>query len=120
MTDEQFAQLLQRLDQLAGKLGDGGQGIWAATLAQAPIDGWASVFWYLTLAACGYGLYRMWKHILSKDWGYNSPEVPAGILSVIYAIVVFVTIAALPVMIAAFVNPNYWALRHLLGMLTKK
>jgi hypothetical protein len=62
----------------------------------------------------------MWKYILSKEWGYSSPEVPAGIVSLIYAVLVFVTLVSLPVMIAAFVNPNYWALRHLLGLLTKK
>src|SRR5688572_2108204 len=98
MTDEQFAALLKRLDQLTNKLGDGAGGLWNTLLAQAPIDGWVTILFFAVVAAAGYGVVRMWRWALKE---MDERAIPALIVSGLYSIFFVCSLVALPTTIAA-------------------
>ncbi len=111
------------LEQLATKLGTTTEYLWAAMLRQAPIDGvvWiiqtvfvvASVFVLrsLSLVTC--------RKIQSDDWDelgiiFGALLVLGWLFILILCVVIFFNIS---IILAAFFNPEYWALDQILSKL---
>ena len=121
MTDEQFAELLKRLDQLTGKLGGGTDGLWTATLAQAHIEGIVAIAFYVLILALGYVVWMAWGWYKRSPDNYCKADRLFGVAMVtgLYVALVSAALATLPLTIAAFTNPNYWAIRHLFSQLKR-
>jgi hypothetical protein len=121
------AALQQQLAALAEKLGTTAERLWAVILVQQPINAvfdclsfvgflvltvwWARIVWKKTTPQKGQ------EYV---DWG-DDPAVFFSWLSVV--VLVFIAIytiaASTPQWVAAFVNPEYAALRDLFSMMRK-
>jgi len=110
-------QLTDLLGQLAAKLGTTIELLWTVLIRQAPIDGVVSIFQYI--------LVIIWTFIAVKytKWfikGINSGdrEEDWWILIVVgWLFTIGLLLAlffSLPDTVAAFINPQYWALEHVL------
>lgn len=107
-------ETLTLLTALSEKLGTTTEYLWSALLWQAPITGSVHLLLLITLS---FGFIYLAKRLhSSKD---NIPEDEYFLAMVIVAafgvFLVLIFAAALPSIIAAFFNPEYWALRQIVS-----
>jgi hypothetical protein len=111
-------QIVAVLGPLAAKLGVAAEHLWAVLLRQAPITGAMSLVFYAFLIACCFGLFRWIKFVRDKvdndrwdEISYLGPIL--GAIPLVIGIVI--AIDYLPLTVAAFFNPEYWALHEIIG-----
>jgi cbb3-type cytochrome oxidase subunit 3 len=99
------------LQQLAQKLGTTTTYLWKILVQQALISSIADVVLILLLIPCWIFMYKMHRKLVEED---NYEEVAPGISMLLggiaLIIVTIMSIFKLPLTIAGFVNPEYWAL----------
>ena len=115
------------IEKLAEKLGTTAEHLWEVLLHQAPISGVVALVTDIVMALVAVGLVRFVKNKTTKPvkTEYNKyPEAEweeegaafawAGI--VIYFLITGVVVSgSAEGILAAFFNPEYWALSHILG-----
>lgn len=107
------------LRELAEKLGTTTEHLWGVLIAQARIEGWVDVGWLALLICVTVPFAKFCMQWLSKERQYNE-EARGIILFVAGALLTvtwFATLARVPLMLAAFFNPEYWALHELMQRL---
>ena len=109
---------LLMLQTLATKLGTTVDFLWAVLIKQAPIDGALYLLLLAFLGAIGYGLFRWAKYSIKNDID-EIVWLPYGIASVLYIGVVIITIGYGPTAFSGFFNPDYWALKQIIGTVRK-
>lgn len=112
------------IDKLATKLGTTSDYLWGVLIKQAPISGVVDVIQNLLVISFVYLLIRcaLWvrhKDATDKrgDWGWL--YMPVGIASFVAAIAVLICVSYLQITVAAFLNPEYWALHEIMGAIRK-
>ena len=110
-------RVLDLVDQLAQTLGTTTDLVWGALLHQAPISAAATLMLLLFLwVALIFGTRSIFKHWTTI--AENAMEFGAILAVFIVSLVTLVlTIGEGLNMLAGFFNPNYWALRHILGLI---
>ena len=107
-------QIAKSLDLIAAKLGVGAEVLWAALLKQAPIDSACSL---LLAGLTVIGGYFYFKKLL--PWAAEMDElhhVAGAVLGGIALLATSITLLfSLDMILAGFLNPDYWALKQLLG-----
>ena len=106
------------LQTLATKLGTTVDFLWATLIKQAPIDGAFYLLLLAFLGAIGYGLFRWAKYNLQS----NIDEivwVPYGVATIFYLIAAIIALGYGPVAFSGFFNPDYWALKQIIGTVRK-
>jgi hypothetical protein len=105
------------LEQLAAKLGVAVDVLWAALMRQALISGIADLIFLGAVAAF---LFGTWKYVVlvhrkveAREWD-EIAWLPCGFVAVAMVGITFAALAGLPMMFAAFFNPEYWALMRIL------
>ena len=110
-------RVLDLVDQLARAMGTTADVVWAALLHQAPISATAILILLLFLwAALIIGVWSTFKHWAAI--AENNMEF--GVILAIFVggmTTLVLTIGEGVTMLAGFVNPNYWALRHILKLI---
>lgn len=121
--EQQIAPLLEKL---AAKLGTTAEHLWGVLVKQAPIDGTVELVGAILMFIGTFILIKKLPKIINyieeKDnEGLTIVSVFGGVLGgvaiVTYAILFLATLSTL---IAAFFNPEYWALQHILSLLKNK
>ena len=109
------SELIKLLADLANKLGTTTERLWSCLLRQAPIEG---IIYLIVWVVYGVVLWRVFKWVKEfpkSDWNDafldNLPMV-IFICVVISSLVIFG--AALPMIVAALFNPEYWALKQII------
>ena len=110
-------RVLDLVDQLAQAMGTTTDMVWAALLRQAPISAAATLmlllFLWVALIFGTRSIFKHWTTIVENDMGCG-----ATLAVFIGGFVIFVlTLGGGFNMLAGFFNPNYWALRHILGLI---
>ena len=121
------AALQQQLAALAAKLGTTAERLWTVILVQQPINAVFDALSFVGFLVLTVWWARfMWKKTTPQkgqeyvDWGDNPLLFFSWISVVVLAIIAIYTIAdSTPRWVAAFVNPEYAALRDLLHMMRK-
>ena len=107
-------QTAEALKAIAAQIGTTSEHLWAALVAQAPIDGVATLLQVLILAAVTYAHVGLTR----KAWaGFDrnpGPTITAGIAWLPLTIIWMSAFFYIPMLIAAFLNPEYWALKEIL------
>lgn len=108
-----------KLIELAETMGVTAEYLWAALLRQAPIEATMQLmFWLLAIALAAWG----WSRRLEEHWAVGD-SVSADTVAILFARVVgsLVAVMALlwrvPMILAGFFNPEYWALTQVLEAL---
>ncbi len=111
--------LSNQLAILAAKLNVSVDALYIALRKQALLDGLSIIFLYAVLAFCGYILFRWGRKIQKKvserydDGGEGFAWV---MLASLWGFAVLLCICFLPNTLAAFLNPDYWALHQILSL----
>lgn len=115
------------IEKLAEKLGTTAEHLWGVLLHQAPISGAVDLATVVVVVLAAIGLVRFvkgktTKPAETKDERYTHAEWEeegAGLAwlgTAIYLIITgLVVIGSAQGIVAAFFNPEYWALSHILG-----
>lgn len=107
-------ELDKALAVLAEKLGTNVEHLWGVLIRQAPIDGTVDLLQY-ALITIGCWLWWRWcKRVMES----NQDEIiylPLTLVAVALGILVIAAFFCLPNTVAAFLNPEYWALKQVLG-----
>lgn len=115
-------QALKALELLAAKLGVGAQALWAALIRQAPISSAMDVLVALLTAAFGYWYFRRylpWSQSVNAD--LELPAIAGVFLGGITLLVLAIgTLFSADIILAGFINPDYWALKQLASMVKSK
>lgn len=104
------------LRELATKMGVTVEFLWGTLVAQAPIYGVSCLLMYLLYIPLIYAH----KRVLKWTDEFNDPTDATFARGASWVIVGMFTVAGvtqLPLILAAFFNPNYWALQHLLKLM---
>lgn len=113
--DDKTATLLQ---QLATKLGTTGEYLWGVLVRQAAVSGITDLIQYGILFGCVYG-YCKWMTSGERDFESGGDSWPlALLLGVPLGIIVIIAFFCFPNTITAFVNPEYWALKRVLSVVS--
>lgn len=111
-------KLTQLVEQLAAKLGVAVDLIWDALLRQALIAGIGDLIWIAVLSVGIFWIVRWGKWIANvKNRVDEIAWLPFGLVATAACIALVATICCLPMTLAAFFNPNYWALHEILGQM---
>lgn len=110
-------QISQLLEQLADKFGTTADHLWGVMLKQAPIQATTElVFFAVFFAGLAIAFKKLKKLPLLDE--YKCPVLEACVAWVVYACIAILffnaLVTCLPLDIAAFVNPEYWALRQII------
>ena len=121
--DEHYQQLI---DTLATKLGTTAEHLWGVLIRQAPISGAVNLVLCITMFVAAWRLIVFVKRKTTvpektednkfphAEWGGDEAMLGWGIALFTAAVAVFCTLSSASTIIAAFVNPEYWALKELL------
>ena len=111
---------MNNLDILAQKLGVATEYLWGVLLKQAPISGAVDLFIIIALMVVYVVIY---KHREKIHDGFDSDNflhfMGAIMFIAIIAIITLLELCSLSYTIAAFINPEYWALHEILQALNK-
>ncbi len=110
-------KLENALMELAAQLGTTVEHLWGVLVRQAQVEGVLAVLTLTAIGAVGYGLYRLTKKYWCKT-GQGETEVllvGAWVLGVIFAAIP--AAFAVHTLATSLVNPEYWALQRILGLL---
>lgn len=114
---ENMEQLTALLEKLAAKLGVAVDVLWAALMRQAFISGISDLIFLAAVAVASYGTWKYVQHVHHKVDGREWDEIawlPCGLVAAVMVGVIFAALCGLPMMFAAFFNPEYWALMRIL------
>lgn len=117
--DEAISRLIESMESIAPH-------IWAVMVRQARIDAWLSLFWFVAcigIAIAYTHILRRWLRMYQESdegsfilWDGSIPMILA---SVIIAVIVLVGIPiSLTSMVQGFANPEFAAIRTLLGLVS--
>ena len=121
--DEHYQQLI---DTLATKLGTTAEHLWDVLIRQAPISGAVDLVLCVSMLVAAWRLIVFVKRKTTvpkktehnkfpyAEWGGNDAMLGWGAALCMAAVAVFYTLSSASTIIAAFVNPEYWALKELL------
>lgn len=115
--NEQTEKLIR---ELAEKLGTTVDHLWGVLVRQAPIDGCASIISWLFIAALIAGMFFFVRYGFRRaetcvGGGWAIASVMMAFVAAILAIALVVIVCTdLSTTIAAFKNPEYWALKQLI------
>jgi len=100
---------------LAAKLGTTAEHLWGVLLRQAPISGATDLMQYALLAVA-VALWWKWVKATKKRGQYRDEAawIPVGTVGVALAVMVGVAFFSFPTTVAAFFNPEYWALKQVM------
>jgi hypothetical protein len=101
------------LEQLAAKLGVAIDVLWAALLRQAVLAGISNLIFIIATGTTVYLMVK-WYRAIQKNRTDEIVYVPFGICAVFIAIMAIYCIDQIPMTLAAFFNPEYWALKTIL------
>lgn len=106
-------EMVEFLDKLATQLGTTSQYLWAVLIRQAPIDGVVSLAQYAVIAWASWVWVRWFRK--KRDYIPESTGMALIVTGVVLAITIIVAFFSVPDTVSSFVNPEYWALRKVLG-----
>lgn len=110
-------KLTALLETLAAKLGVAVDVLWAALMRQAFIAGVSDLIFLAAVAAAVYGTWKyvvlVYRKVEARDWD-EIAWLPCGLVAAVMVGVSFASLGSLPMMFAAFFNPEYWALMQIL------
>jgi hypothetical protein len=118
-------QTTKLIEQLAQKLGTTAEYLWTVLLKQAPISAMIDLVYLVIVTIMGVGLYKLHKYCIKEtdEYGENIYEnkgelvIPVMvILAIIWAIFFIVYFFSFGNIINGFFNPEYWALKEVLGV----
>jgi phosphotransferase system glucose/maltose/N-acetylglucosamine-specific IIC component len=117
-------QTTKLIEQLAQKLGTTAEYLWTVLVKQAPISAATDALYFILVIIGGIFLWKLHKY-LSKERGeykhsiyYDEEEnvtIPMFIAVIIWAILFIVCFSSIGNIINGFFNPEYWALKEVLG-----
>lgn len=111
-------KILEALQTLAAKLGVTAEHLWGVLLKQAPIDGTVDFVMCAALVWLNLKLVRLViKKTSGKDPEWEDESLVGAAWVCLAFLVLFSTLAVwfnIAMIIAAFFNPEYWALKQLL------
>jgi hypothetical protein len=109
----------QLIERLAERMGTTAEHLWGVLVRQAPISSASKLAGFLVLACVLVVLYRV---VVKKtkpggDWndGCGSIMLPWGAWGLMTVILLAVFMGEVGNIVAGFVNPEYWAMRVILG-----
>ena len=117
-------QTTKLIEQLAKKLGTTAEYLWTVLLKQAPISAMIDLVYLVIVTITGIGLYKLHKYCTKETGEYKESiyedkgelVIPAMVVLatawVIFFIACFFSIGNI---INGFFNPEYWALKEILG-----
>lgn len=112
-------KLMPLLEKLAAKIGLAADTIWAALMRQAMISSFIDLLWVVLWCIALVWVIRYVKLVYRKVEKHEWDEIswlPCGLVIAFAGIVTLATISGLPMMVAGFFNPEYWAIHHLPGL----
>lgn len=98
-------------DELLARLGTTVEHLWGVLLRQAPIHGAFSIVF--DVVAC-VALYYAWRTLYKWDGYVEDKDILYALLGCVTAFVCVYVFYNLPMIAAAFFNPEYWALKQVL------
>lgn len=112
-------KILERLDALAAKVGATGEHLWRILLVQARVELVNSIVWMAGSALVAWFLFGQFKKNVTaaKDASWKDEEryvfycILFGTGCAIAVIVFLAALASIP----SEINPEYWALKQILG-----
>ena len=117
-------QTTKLIEQLAQKLGTTAEYLWTVLLKQAPISAATDALYFILVIIAGIGLWKLHRY-LSKERGeyehsiyYDQEEtviIPMVIIAIIWGICFIACFFSIGNIINGFFNPEYWALKEVLG-----
>lgn len=115
--DDKQVELLQAL---AEKLGTTVGYLWTVLIRQATVSGITDILQYIVLTICVY-IFCKWLRSDKRDFTNGGDSWPlALILGIPLLLIVVIAFFCFPNTITAFVNPEYWALDHVLAAVKHK
>jgi hypothetical protein len=117
-------QTTKLIEQLAQKLGTTAEYLWTALLKQAPISAMIDLVYLVIVTIMGIGLYKLHKYCTKETGEYKESiyedkgelVIPAMvILAIVWVIFFIVCFFSIGNIINGFFNPEYWALKEVLG-----
>lgn len=106
---------LAALTELAQKLGTTAEYLWGVLIKQAPISGATDLICYVFLiCACWLWARYVYKKTNSSEWYSEGAFCAWFSVGAIVLLSAFLILASLSTTVAAFVNPEYWALKQIL------
>ena len=115
------------IEKLAAKLGTTAEHLYGVLLHQAPISGTVDLFIAVVMIVVGVIAVRFAKdkttdkivegrHIYAK-WSVDGAGLAWTAITFYLIVSTFFVIGSVQGIVAAFLNPEYWALSHILGKL---
>ena len=106
------------LSQLASQLNVTIEHLWAVLVKQAFIYGITGLLWLALTPFMVFGCYLLWRMFFklvkdSNGWDETSYIWPA-VVTLIVIVIIIVDFLSLDMLIAAFINPEYWALKQII------
>ncbi len=110
-------QTLQMLQALADKLNTTAENLWAVLIAQARIEGIVSIIWAtacLVVIIIGIKVCKwIYNGLMNDDWD-DIAFAPLCLVGIATVILIFPMIAHINWAITCLLNPEYYALTHIL------
>jgi K+-transporting ATPase A subunit len=110
-------EVAKTLQVLATQLGTTVEHLWGVLLRQAPITGVVSIIQYIIVFVCCYYAFKGTKYIKTEIDNGSRDEtwwcLPI-ITWVILGVFLAATFFSIDDTVACFINPEYWALEHVL------
>lgn len=111
-------QITPVLKELAEKLGVTVEYLWGVLIKQAPLSGIADIIQYILLGIATWIFVKMsvrFHHkIQEKNWDEMAYVLP-GYIGIVIGVFWIAAFFCFPNTIWAFFNPEYWALKEILG-----
>jgi hypothetical protein len=100
----------QLLEKLALMMGTTVEHLWGVLIRQAPVSSGIILLWMVSV---GIGLIWLWK-ITLRQTNDESKVIGCIILGIISMVFITAYGSNMPLIMAGFFNPEYWALNHFL------
>lgn len=121
--DDKYQQLIE---VLAAKLGTTAEHLWGVLVRQAPISGAVDLVWCIAIAAAAWWWVALTKRKTTRPQKTEDDRYPraewedermamawvGSLMAVAFALICI--IASAQGIVAAFANPEYWALKQLM------
>lgn len=119
-------ELTNLLSQLAEKLGTTTEYLWSVLIKQAPISALTTLLQMVFMVVVGIALFKVHKWLCKTPEGehysrYDDYEelavVPMILAGIGYMIIVIILFFCMSDVVNGLFNPEYWALKEILGKL---
>lgn len=115
-------QIAKGLELLAAKLGVGAEVLWGALVRQAAIDSACSLIIGALTVLGGYFYFKKLLPWAQRNGGDNElgsivATILGGVVLLLFSVALVVS---LDVIVAGFINPDYWALKQILSAVKSK